>query len=169
MFVDFYFTPYITAKHNNNNGMRHETVWVDHTIDSAFHQNESDGKRSSSSSYGRKVWHQSHFPPPFYFFSLLLLHLCLLLFITYYYSNDRIPNNIGFKLNKSIARRSTILLVQQQQQQQQHKHTHSNSNTAFEHDEGYRTMKSSKAVRQQQQQQQTRSNNTTLMARVTIQ
>ena len=33
LFVDFYFTLYITTKHNNNNGMRHETVWVDRTID----------------------------------------------------------------------------------------------------------------------------------------
>ena len=32
MFVDLYFTPYITTKHNNNNGMRHETVWLDRTI-----------------------------------------------------------------------------------------------------------------------------------------
>ena len=32
LFVDFYFTPYITTKHNNNNGMRHETVWLDRTI-----------------------------------------------------------------------------------------------------------------------------------------
>ena len=31
--VKFYFTPFITTKHNNNNGMRHETVWLDHTID----------------------------------------------------------------------------------------------------------------------------------------
>ena len=71
-------------KDNNNNGMRHETARVDRTIDSTFHQNGSDGKRSTSCSYGRKVWHQAHFPPPFCFFSLLLLHLCLLLFITYY-------------------------------------------------------------------------------------
>ena len=33
MFVELYFTPYITTKHNNNNGMRHKTVWLDHTID----------------------------------------------------------------------------------------------------------------------------------------
>ena len=31
--VDFYFTPLITTKHNNNDGTRHETVsWVDQTI-----------------------------------------------------------------------------------------------------------------------------------------
>ena len=31
--VAFCFTPYHTTKHNNNNGMRHETIWVDWTID----------------------------------------------------------------------------------------------------------------------------------------
>ena len=33
LFVYFYFTPHITTKHNNNNGMRHDNVWVDSTID----------------------------------------------------------------------------------------------------------------------------------------
>ena len=85
MFVDFYFTPYITTKHNNNNGMRHETVRVDHTIDSTFHQNGSDGKRSSSSSYGRKERHQSHFPPPFCFVSLLL---SFFIFVFYFVTGE---------------------------------------------------------------------------------
>ena len=62
-------------KDNNNNGMRHETAWLDCLIDRTFHQNGSDGKKSNSSSYGRKVRHQSHFPPPFCFISLLLLLL----------------------------------------------------------------------------------------------
>ena len=79
VFVDFYSTPYNTTKHNNNNGMRHETVWVDHTIDSTFHQNRLDSKRSNSSSYDWKERHQSHFPPPFCFVSLLLLLLFILL------------------------------------------------------------------------------------------
>ena len=33
MFVDFYFTPFLATKHNNNDGMRHETVRLDRTID----------------------------------------------------------------------------------------------------------------------------------------
>ena len=47
-----------------NNGMRHETVWLDHTIDSTFHPNGSNGKRSSgnSSSDDFKVPHQSNSP-----------------------------------------------------------------------------------------------------------
>ena len=53
--VAFYLTPYITAKHNNNNGMRHETWWLDCTIDRKFNQNESDCTRSSSSSYDWRV------------------------------------------------------------------------------------------------------------------
>ena len=36
MFVDFYFTPYNTTKHNNNNGMRHETAWLDRKIVHTF-------------------------------------------------------------------------------------------------------------------------------------
>ena len=35
--------------------MRHETAWLDCLIDRTFHQNGSDGKKSNSSSYGRKV------------------------------------------------------------------------------------------------------------------
>ena len=75
-----FYTIYHDKAHNNN-GMRHETVRVDRMIDSTFHQNGSDGKRSSSSSYGRKVWHQSHFPHPFCFFSLLLFFF-LFYFVT---------------------------------------------------------------------------------------
>ena len=33
LFVNFYFTTYVTTEHNNNNGMRHKTVWLDRTID----------------------------------------------------------------------------------------------------------------------------------------
>ena len=59
-------------KAQNNNDMRHETVWLDRILDSTFHQNGSDGKRSNSgSSYDQKVPHQSHFPPHFCFASLL--------------------------------------------------------------------------------------------------
>ena len=43
------------TKHNNNNGMRHETTWLDRKIDQTFHQN------------GWKVPHQSHFPLSFCF------------------------------------------------------------------------------------------------------
>ena len=81
--VDFYFTLFITTKHNNNNGMRHETVWLDRTIHCDSIKNREDGKRSnSSSSYDWKVPHQAHFLPPFCFASLLLI---LLLF---YYSDE---------------------------------------------------------------------------------
>ena len=60
-------------KAQNNNDMRHETVWLDHTIDHTFHQNGSDGTRSNSSSYDWKVWLWISLFPPFCFASLLLL------------------------------------------------------------------------------------------------
>ena len=67
MFVDLYFTPYITTKHNNNNGMRHETVRVDHTIDSTFHQNGSDGTEAVAVVMIEKYGFESHFSLPFCF------------------------------------------------------------------------------------------------------
>ena len=87
--VAFYFTPYyITTKHNNNNDKRHKTVWLDSTIDHTFHQNISDGIRSSSSSNDFKVPHQSN-SPPFCFAAPLLL----LLFILYYTAAVTVNND----------------------------------------------------------------------------
>ena len=80
-FVDFYFTPYITTKHNNNNGTRHIMAWYDGMIDCNSIKNREGGKRNSSSSYDWQVPHQSHFSPPFCFVSLFLFFF-LFYFVT---------------------------------------------------------------------------------------
>ena len=102
LFVDFYFTPYITTKHNNNNGMRHKTAWLDRKIDCTCHHNGSDGKNNNSSSYDWKVQHQSHFSPPFCFASLLLIHILFYRYSEGYRTGD-IVDTRGIKQHGTVA------------------------------------------------------------------
>ena len=109
--------------------MRHETVRVDHTIDSTFHQNKSDGKRSSSCSYGRKVRHQSHFPPPFCFVSLLLSFFLVFYFVTGEgYHAKIIDRNEGINLIPQCDA-IVVSVVAAATYAFEHQHTRSNSTT----------------------------------------
>jgi hypothetical protein len=144
MFVDLYFTPYITTKHNNNNGMRHETAWLDRMIDRTFHQNGLDGTWSSSSSYDWKALRWISLSSSFCFVSLLLSFFLVFYFVTgECYHAIIIDRNEGIN---SIPRCDAIVVsvvvvaaAATHAFKQQHSNTSVRTATLVRRDEGYRT------------------------------